>query len=69
MFYYKQIYVNMHVSLSYVIKRALLLVGPLRLLLMAYYGSYLKDVLPGSIYVSFGGETSHDHCMKLRKLK
>lgn len=45
------------------------MVGPLRLSLMVYYGSYLKDVLPGSIYVSFGGETSHDHCMKLRKLK
>lgn len=45
------------------------MVGPLSLSLMAYYGSYLKDVLPGSIYVSFGGETSHDHCMKLGKLK
>lgn len=31
--------------------------------------SHLKDVLPGLIYVSFGGEASHDHCMELRKLK
>lgn len=34
-----------------------------------YDWSYLKDVLPGSIYVSFGAKASHDHCMELRKLK
>lgn len=34
-----------------------------------YYRSYLKDVLPGSIYISFRAKTSHDHRMELRKLK